>query len=418
MNSTLLSSPDELIGAFQDALSGAAHVDVAVAWATRCDQVSSLCSYAKGRGKLRAIVGRDFAGTDPFAVERLLSASPGQIRWGCTPCLGIFHPKVFLFHHEDRITAIVGSANLTRQAFLCNVEVTMRLCGTADELSQLVLFFAAQWQLAEEINIESLETYKNHWRAQRECQLQAHKGLQPAGTGAAVAAATGPILSWTWDQYVDQLRRVDKLWQPFGHSIESYLDMLEEVPELARRPLSSLSKVQRLALLGIWGEEYPNAGWLGWMGAKGKARQALTEDDATSRQTQAAVTTALQMVPPGPTLPSLQVVGAAYQDLRKIKYVGPGIATRYLTLRRPDACVSVNGASQEGLSRILAVPVSRLCRWEGYEEGLKRLWEAPWMTAQRPTSCLEATFWDNRSALLDAFVYRPKSGEHPNVTWQ
>src|SRR3712207_1266508 len=100
------------------------------------------------------------------------------------------------------------------------------------------------------------------------------------------------------------------------------------------------------------------------MGAKGKARQALTEDDVASRQTQAAVTTALQMVPPGPTLPPLQVIGEVYQALREIKYVGPGIATRYLTLRRPDACVSVNGASQEGLSQILGVPVSRLLRWE------------------------------------------------------
>src|SRR5262249_6359994 len=163
MNSILLSSSDELIGAFQNALGEAAHVDVAVAWATRCEQLSSLCGYAKRRSKLRAIIGRDFAGTDPVAVERLLAAAPGQIRWGCRPCSGIFHPKVFLFHHDNLITAIVGSANLTRQAFLCNVEATIRLCGTANELSQLVQFFGAQWHLAEEVNTENLETYRMRW---------------------------------------------------------------------------------------------------------------------------------------------------------------------------------------------------------------------------------------------------------------
>src|SRR5262249_25637995 len=146
-------------------------------------------------------------------------------------------------------------------------------------------------------------------------------------------------------------------------------------------------------------------------------RQALTENDVSSRRIQDAVSSALQMLPPGPLLPSLQAVAAAYQALRNITYVGSGITTRYLTLRRPDACVSVNGASQEGISRVLGIPASRLYRWEGYEQGLRRLWEAPWMTAPRPTSSLEATLWDNRGALLDAFVYKPKSGEHPNVIW-
>ncbi|HUY90827.1 MAG TPA: phospholipase D-like domain-containing protein [Pirellulales bacterium] len=418
MNGILLTSPDELSGAFQTALRGASHVDIAVAWAMRCHQLTSVCEYAKRGGKLRAVVGRAFP-TDPFAIERLLGASPGNIRWGSPPCAGIFHPKVFVFHHKDQSIAIVGSANLTRPAFLFNVEAAVRLSGAAAALNEVAEFFERQWRSAEEINNENLERYKEHWRVQRDNLHEAAQGgLQPPPIGPIVVAATTPILSWTWDQYVQQLACVDQLWQPFGHHrIDSYLAMLAELPHLARQPLAKLSRLQRLALIGIGSEEYPDAGWLGWMGAKGLARQALSGEDPVARETQAAVTAALKIVSPGPAFPPLDVVGEAYHALRQIKNVGPGIATRYLTLCRPDAFVSVNSAAK-GLSQVLGIPFGRLSSWEGYEEGLKRLWKAPWMRAPKPTRSLEGTLWDNRSALLDAFVYRPKSGEHPAVTWQ
>jgi hypothetical protein len=40
------------------------------------------------------------------------------------------------------------------------------------------------------------------------------------------------------------------------------------------------------------------------------------------------------------------------------------------------------------------------------------------MRAPKPTTELEAKFWTYRAALLDAFVYRPSSGEHPDETFE
>jgi HKD family nuclease len=417
MKFEFLSSPQEHISAFRSALAGAVRVDVAVAWATRSEPSALLYQYAERGGQIRVIVGKDFAGTDPVAVRRLLEAAPLQIRWGWTPFSGVFHPKVFLFHGADEITAMVGSANLTRHAFLYNVEATMLMRGTTEEFGQLQQFFEDRWGAADEVDADNLDAYAQIWLKRREVALETDETLAADESTSAGEAErlVGRALSWDWDEYVVQVRRVDKLWKPFGHSIDAYLDMLEEVPALTAFPLSSLSKVKRLALYGIWSDEYPNAGWLGCMRGAGMARHLLVENDARSRAAQAAVSKALQRIPrDSATLPYMRAVEEAYRALRNIPHIGSAIATRYITLSRPDALVSVNSASQDGLSRILRVPAARLTNWEGYRDALERLWKAPWMRAPRPSDPFEAKLWIYRSALLDAFVYRPASGEHPD----
>src|SRR2546427_4438275 len=100
----------------------------------------------------------DGTGTRPTLMpcgDFSLSTS-GQVRWGRTPSQGIFHPKVFLFHHGERITALVGSANLTQGGFLRNVEAIVRLSGTAGELEGLVQFFEGEWDQAEIVDEANL----------------------------------------------------------------------------------------------------------------------------------------------------------------------------------------------------------------------------------------------------------------------
>jgi hypothetical protein len=59
------------------------------------------------------------------------------------PAHGTFHPKLYLARHGDRLTAAVGSANLT-SGLVANVEVVAVLCGSysAPQLQSL-------WALAE-----------------------------------------------------------------------------------------------------------------------------------------------------------------------------------------------------------------------------------------------------------------------------
>jgi len=426
MKTTLLCRQDELVTAFREALGRAQRVDIAVAWATPCDPLSYLCDFAKGGGELRAVIGRSFAGTDPRAVRHLIKHATAEVKWAWSPPFsGTFHPKVFIFHHVDSKTAIVGSANLTRGAFLYNTEASVLMSGGAeslDEFGDLLAFFEQQWDSGEEVDEDNLADYESLWAAHPKAgDIPVGDSSEASFEEANVQAdrIASRVLSWDWDEYVHQIHRLDKLWQPFGHTIASYLDMLEEVPALTRYLLSSLSKTERLALYGISSEEYPGAGWLGCMSGAGDSRHRLVESDRASKAAQAAMSSALDLLPRDTrSLPSIAAVGRAYAELRDMPGVGTAIATRYLTLRRPDALVSVNNASQDGLSVIFGVPVARLRQWKGYEAAISRLWQSPWMQAPKPSTELEAKFWTYRAALLDAFVYRPASGEHPDETFE
>src|SRR5262249_12579431 len=152
-------------------------------------------------------IGRDRCWTDPDAVHQLLNVAPGHIRWGTTPSTGIFHPKVYLFHRGDRLTALVGSANLTRGGFTHNTEATIQLSGSASEVKGLMQFLKAEWKRAVPVTAENLAEYETDWRARPQ------PGVAPCTTPAV--ATTSCILSWGWDDYVCQLRRADRLWWPY-----------------------------------------------------------------------------------------------------------------------------------------------------------------------------------------------------------
>jgi hypothetical protein len=219
------------------------------------------------------------------------------------------------------------------------------------------------------------------------------------------------------------LHHADQCWERFGpfgrNEQQSYLisrlDMLRQVAPLALRPLRDLSIVERQALFGDETDQFPSAGWLGNLSQAAEARHNLIQDDQVSRDVQTAVSSALLHMPQGHTSAALNAIGEAFRALLAIHRVGPGVTTRYLTLRRPDACVSVNAASQPSLMRMLGVP--QLQEWSGYEAGLTKLWGAPWMKAPSPKDCFERWIWEYRAALLDALAYRPLNGRHPDHSW-
>jgi len=403
-------------------LDGATDAHVIVAWAGLNDVLRGLMAFARSGGNLRLVVGRDFNGTDPRAVRRVFDAAPTSIRWGFKPRRGIFHPKVYVFHRPDRVDAIVGSANLTASALHHNTEAVVHLSGSSAAMRDVHAFVENAWGAADEIDEASLAAYEQSWSEHRREQEAAQDSIAAQDTASterrdAAARAdrlVGRFLGWEWEEYVEQIQRFAELWVPFGQSLEELLDMLDEVPPLLDRPIRKLNKLERLALLGQWSEAFPNAGWLGRMSAAGLARHRLVEDDEPSAELQRAVYAAIRGIPRGQQLPAQDVVARAYEDLRALDGVGHAIATRFLTLRRPDVFLSVNSASLAGLSQILNVPESRLMTWAGYSEGLRRLWNAPWWKTPKPSDPFEQKLAHNRAALVDFLVYRPTSGRHPH----
>ena len=76
-------------------------------------------------GSVQALVGSNGGGTDRTDLERLLGVlgdGPGGTLHVEYAEGGIFHPKIFVVEAPGRVSAVVGSANLTANGSLVNVE--------------------------------------------------------------------------------------------------------------------------------------------------------------------------------------------------------------------------------------------------------------------------------------------------------
>ena len=114
----------------------------------------------------------------------------------------------------------------------------------------------------------------------------------------------------------------------------------------------------------------------------------------------------------------LRTATRAYARLTRFSGISTARATRLLTLARPDRCVSLNGGSERVLGTYAArtpTNLADLCFLLAdtnlYGKLLRRIYQQPWFS--RPNSgfdCpLEEEAWSMRVALLDAFIYRPKT---------
>ena len=100
-----------------------------------------------------------------------------------------------------------------------------------------------------------------------------------------------------------------------------------------------------------------------------------------------------------------QLAFESYRALRDIEGVGPGIATRLLTLARPNRFVSVNSASTAGLAASYGLAPSTLGDPSNYDRLLTAIYEQDWYRAPAPSNARERAIWRIRAALLDSFVY-------------
>ena len=100
-----------------------------------------------------------------------------------------------------------------------------------------------------------------------------------------------------------------------------------------------------------------------------------------------------------------QLAFESYGALQDVDGVGPGIATRLLTLARPDRFVSVNRASRDGLASFFDLARTTLGKPHNYADLLTAIYDQDWYMEPAPANAREFAIWGIRTALLDSFVY-------------
>ena len=208
-----------------------------------------------------------------------------------------------------------------------------------------------------------------------------------------------------WDSYVAALHDCDVWWsnrQPssvlgepisWRHTIEFLHDIL------TRKDFANLDDDDQRRVLGL----ARGGGW----GLLGRMRN--NSANAVFKHNAQDIQEILREVAEAKDDAFPDLAFDAYKRMRNFGGIGEGIATRLLSLARPDRFVSVNDGSRDDLAQYSGLNPGTLGTMGNYRTLLKFIYKQRWFRAPEPDNQLEASIWGMRAALLDCFVYRPRA---------
>lgn len=404
--STLLDTRD-LLWRWDALITDSKKIKLAVAWATVCPALDILVKNVQARGiELQAVVGVTGNTTDPSVLETL--SQVGQLRVADKPG-ATYHPKYFLFHLLDGSTVCwVGSANLTIPAFSTNNELVHEFIDTGDAAG----WFRQHWRKAPKDTRQEIEKYRRRWVVPDRGGSPGRPMKPPILKGAPWTLIDPPPP--TWAAYVDALRKVDAWWAP---SSAAEFDVLSETHswcntllvghQVTKMDWSHLEEYERVALMGATRKNNYGFALLGNYSQAHIAVGIFKHDwpqNIVIRQSIRGVLDGLNDVKDA-DMP--KAMGTAMRDICSMQGFSRGVASRLITLARPDWGISLNQRSVKAICSLSGLPPGTLRRSDGsgYRALMEWLSAQPWHGATRPRDPFEAQLWTLRAGLLDAFTY-------------
>ena len=393
---------ESLLNRFAELLESSTHVDIAVAWAGPGPAVELLLNQAENT-QIRIAVGLSGNATEPSTLRRLMACA--DLRVAPAPRGGIFHPKFYRFRGPDRTICWVGSANLTRPGFGGNVELINEFEDT-DEVASV--WFEQFWQNLDEDPAPAIAHYEDNYEPDHR-RPGVYRGAMHEWQGEF------PDLQaiWEWEDFVAALHRLDDYcrlqqfgWDVLGDSY-SYLHTIVVGGEIVRRGnWDDFSLRDRNILCGLEHLDQTGAwGLLSNLGPAGRVVGAFTPPGNPAYRNH--VLTQIGNVIDAGDQAIAQAAEDAVAGIGELDGFGPGTATRFLALARPDRLVSLNGPAPAGLGAFAEMRGDAEYLGENYGLLLQALMQRPWYNADEPDEPLEREIWRCRAALVDAILYIP-----------
>ena len=378
------------------------YISFATAWAsTRHDAFRVLLEYQE---KIQhSTIGLHFYQTDPEVLAQLQHNK--NVRF-ISQMDGVFHPKLYLFWNTPTDWALLsGSANFTNGAFNGKNQETMLLTkGESTDFFQEISRFLKNdcFDNAVEIGDEQIEHYRTLYH-QRQKPLQTLSNRYLAGNkhsemGKSILSTN--ILTYSWEKYFKTIQQ-DK-----NHSFKDRLDLLDYVKEFFQNNANFLSidsEVRKL-ISGLFNNARASQeldyGLFGSTNSNGNFHEKINDGNPRIAQ-------AIDLIPP---------IGAVSKHdfleynriFQQAGYKNPiGVATRLLTMKRPDLFFCFNGANKEKICAELGLP-KNLNAERYWDEILLRIYDTAWFNSSRPQDTIEQKAWDGRVALIDCIYYEPK----------
>jgi hypothetical protein len=378
------------------------YISFATAWASTGHEAFRLLLEYQEKIQ-HSTIGLHFYQTDPEVLVQLQHNK--NVRF-ISQMDGVFHPKLYLFWNTPTDWALLsGSANFTNGAFNGKNQETMLLTkGESTDFFQEISRFLKNdcFDNAVEIGDEQIEHYRTLYN-QRQKPLQTLSNRYLAGNkhsemGKSILSTN--ILTYSWEKYFKTIQQ-DK-----NHSFKDRLDLLDYVKEFFQNNANFLSidsEVRKL-ISGLFNNARASQeldyGLFGSTNSNGNFHEKINDGNPRIAQ-------AIDLIPP---------IGAVSKHdfleynriFQQAGYKNPiGVATRLLTMKRPDLFFCFNGANKEKICAELGLP-KNLNAERYWDEILLRIYDTAWFNSSRPQDTIEQKAWDGRVALIDCIYYEPK----------
>ena len=355
-------------------LTWATDLDIATAWATSNDGLRSL-QQLDSPIRVRAVVGLWGNLTDPMTLRTL--AEIGELR--LVDATRRFHPKVFLFREPGRLVAWIGSANFTSGGFGMNEEAMFETTNA----QPLASWFDQLWNRCGPIGDHDINEYAAHPDVEPHLCNPRHRRCWRQPSPRCRTLPESCKRSADWRDYVDALQQCDRWWSTRSGrwsvlgELYSWSQTIQELHDVVvRRDWRSLDDHDRQRMLGLTPGEV-------WWSLLGRMRPPAMQTVFGGHL--ASIQEIVQRVAAEPESAFPDVAVRAYAQLTSLDGIGSGIATRLLTLARPDRFVSLNGASKAGLAASFAVAPSTLSQPRNYGRLLEQVYGKA-LVQRRPSS--------------------------------
>lgn len=377
---------------------------VAVAWVTKNPVYSTMM---KNQEKVkRLVIGTQGFITDPDCLQALANKNWVVVR---KPGVHLFHPKLYLFEHENKYTAIVGSHNLTSGAFERNTELsTATEFDKEHHVPRALLKFVEEAAVGpqEHLTETFLSRYRSNYDLARANRERLDELVDPAPDPEDEKKRKSAPIYISWKEWLQKVDMQDV------HGREARLLTLRSAKALLAQKggFRALPKDDRRRIAGLEHRSNGDVNWNYFGEMTNLERYGNVYPDLVLKEDPVEVAEALAEIP------SDGVVSRIHWNnyLKKLQDaagprggIGMGGATRLACIWRPDVFVPVTGANIERLSIALGVSAKNLKNIANYwDDVIETTHHTPWYTSDRPPPGIEQDTWEVRGAMLDAIVYR------------
>lgn len=400
------SSKDEIV----KQLKACKRAWIAVAWATENVVFRELMK--QGEKMACVVIGTHGSLTAPTCIEWLANKNWAHFRSAKGP---LFHPKLYLFEHDDRFTTIVGSHNLTQGAFFSNEELSLvsefeKSAPVVQALRDYVDHAANGPCITP--TMAFMDRYKARNRAAQRLRKNVEDLVVEETDQATEAARMSAPIHMEWDEWLRQIDAKDE------HGRRRRLQTLGSIQKLLKRPggFLHLPLRERRRVAGLSMERTKTDDDVDWN---------YFGEMTTLRRFDKPYSLLVEKEPPTELANALNLLPNELQPTRDdwLAYwnavnnpsgvegsIGLSAATRLAAVKRPDFFVPVTEANRGRLAELLNVPRNALTSASDYwDVVIKTILLTPWWTSDRPANDIDARTWDARAAMLDALVYEKTS---------